>query len=73
MFYARHRSSVLCKDLQNDIKIAIDGYHASLMYEEIASNDDGKPFDYILRVFILRPYYRVKNNIEKCDSKNGRY
>ena len=31
------------KNLQNDIKIAIGGYHATLMYEEIASTDDGTP------------------------------
>jgi len=28
---------------KNDIKIAIGGYHATLMYEEIASTDDGTP------------------------------
>ena len=37
------------KNLQNDIKIAIGGYHATLMYEEIAYSDNGKPFDYIVR------------------------
>src|SRR3972149_5358583 len=37
------------KSLHRDIKIAIGGYHATLMYEEIAFSDDGKPFDYIIR------------------------
>ncbi len=37
------------KNLNREIKIAIGGYHATLMYEEIASSDDGKPFDYIIR------------------------
>ena len=37
------------KSLHRDIKIAIGGYHATLMYEEIASSDNGKPFDYIVR------------------------
>jgi len=37
------------KSLHRDIKIAIGGYHATLMYEEIASSVDGKPFDYIIR------------------------
>ena len=37
------------KSLHRDIKIAIGGYHATLMYEEIASSDNGKPSDYIVR------------------------
>jgi radical SAM superfamily enzyme YgiQ (UPF0313 family) len=43
------RIAEFIKSLHRDIKIAIGGYHATLMYEEIASSDDGKPFDYIIR------------------------
>ncbi|MBI2556039.1 MAG: hypothetical protein HYW13_01190 [Planctomycetes bacterium] len=34
---------------KNDIKIAIGGYRATLMYEEIASTDDGTPSGFTLR------------------------
>src|SRR3989339_702461 len=34
---------------KNDIKIAIGGYHATLMYEEIASTDDGTPSGFTRR------------------------
>src|SRR3990167_2552814 len=37
------------KNLQNDIKIAIGGYHATLMYEGIASTDDGTPSGFTRR------------------------
>src|SRR5574337_813920 len=37
------------KSLQSDIKTVIGGYHATLMYEDIASSDEGKSFDYIIR------------------------
>lgn len=43
------RIAEFIKSLHRDIKIVIGGYHATLMYEEIASSDDGKPFDYIIR------------------------
>ena len=48
-FNTAWRIAEFIKSVHRDIKIAIGGYHATLMYEEIASNDDGKPFDYIIR------------------------
>ena len=48
-FNTARRIAEFIKSLHQDIKIAIGGYHATLMYEEIASSDDGKPFDYIVR------------------------
>jgi radical SAM superfamily enzyme YgiQ (UPF0313 family) len=32
-----------------DVKIAVGGYHATLMYEEIANSREAAPFDYIVR------------------------
>ena len=48
-FNTAWRIAEFIKSLHRDIKIAIGGYHATLMYEEIASSDNGKPFDYIVR------------------------
>ncbi len=48
-FNTAWRIAEFIKSLHRDIKIAIGGYHATLMYEEIASSDDGKSFDYIIR------------------------
>ena len=48
-FNTARRIAEFIKNLRSDIKIAIGGYHATLMYEEIASSDDGKSFDYIIR------------------------
>ncbi len=48
-FDTARRIAAYIKILQKDIKVAIGGYHATLMYEEIASSDDGNPFDYIVR------------------------
>ena len=48
MFYARYCPPVL-KTLQNYIKIATGSYHATLMYEEIASTDDGTPSSFTHR------------------------
>lgn len=48
-FNTAWRIAELIKSLHRDIKITIGGYHATLMYEEIASSDNGKPFDYIVR------------------------
>ncbi|MEP9410771.1 MAG: B12-binding domain-containing radical SAM protein [Candidatus Brocadia sp.] len=48
-FDTARRIASFIKSVHREIKIAIGGYHATLMYEEIASSDDGKPFDYIVR------------------------
>ena len=48
-FNTARRIAEFIKSLHRDIKIVIGGYHATLMYEEIASSDNGKPFDYIVR------------------------
>ncbi|HQU30525.1 MAG: B12-binding domain-containing radical SAM protein [Planctomycetia bacterium] len=48
-FDTARRIAMFIKSLWKDIKIAIGGYHATLMYEEIASADDDNPFDYIVR------------------------
>lgn len=48
-FDTARKIAAYIKTLQKDIKVAIGGYHATLMYEEIASSDDGNFFDYIVR------------------------
>lgn len=48
-FDTARRIAAFIKSMHKEIKIAIGGYHATLMYEEIASSDEGKPFDYIIR------------------------
>ncbi|MDN3514679.1 MAG: B12-binding domain-containing radical SAM protein [Candidatus Brocadia sp.] len=48
-FDTARKIAAFIKRLHKEIKVAIGGYHATLMYEEIASSDDGKPFDYIIR------------------------
>lgn len=48
-FDTARKIAAYIKTLQKDIKVAIGGYHATLMYEEIASSDDGNSFDYIVR------------------------
>lgn len=48
-FDTARKIAMFIKSLRKDIKIAIGGYHATLMYEEIASADDDNPFTYIVR------------------------
>lgn len=48
-FDTARRVAAFIKELHRDMKIVIGGYHATLMYEEIASSDEGKSFDYIIR------------------------
>ncbi len=48
-FNTAQRIADFIRGSQPNIKIAIGGYHATLMYEEIASSDKGKVFDYIIR------------------------
>ncbi|KJS29949.1 MAG: Fe-S oxidoreductase [Desulfatitalea sp. BRH_c12] len=39
----------LIKQLLPGARIAIGGYHATLMYEEIGASDEGRPIDFIVR------------------------
>ena len=48
-FGTARKVAAFIKSLQSDIKTVIGGYHATLMCEDIASSDEGKPFDYIIR------------------------
>lgn len=48
-FDTAQRIASFIKSFQKEIKVAIGGYHATLLYEEIASSDEGNPFDYIVR------------------------
>ncbi|TVL96690.1 MAG: B12-binding domain-containing radical SAM protein [Candidatus Brocadia sp. WS118] len=48
-FDTARKIAAFIKSMHKEIRIAIGGYHATLMYEEIASSDDGNPFDYIVR------------------------
>jgi len=48
-FNTAHKIARFIKGLNSNIKIAIGGYHATLMYEEIAAMQDGVYFDYIVR------------------------
>ena len=48
-FDTARKIAAFIKSLHGGIKIAIGGYHATLMYEEIASSNEGDPFDYIIR------------------------
>ncbi len=48
-FDTARKVAAFIKSLQSDIKTVIGGYHATLMYEDIASSGEGKPFDYIIR------------------------
>ena len=48
-FNTARKIAAFIKSLHGDIKIALGGYHATLMYEEITSSDESKHFDYIVR------------------------
>lgn len=37
------------RQIDGNIKIAIGGYHATLMYEEICNSEEGAVFDYLIR------------------------
>ncbi|MEW6354761.1 MAG: radical SAM protein [Planctomycetota bacterium] len=45
---ARHCAKLIRKEFP-DVKIAIGGYHATLMFMEISEGEDGQYFDFILR------------------------
>ena len=63
-FNTAQKIASFIKNLSSNIKIAIGGYHATLMYEEIASSYDGKPFDYIIRGEGEKPFGDVLDAIE---------
>lgn len=48
-FGTARKIAAFIKGLNDDIKTAIGGYHATLMYEDIATSEESKPFDYIVR------------------------
>ena len=48
-FDTARRLADYIKDLYPNTQIAVGGYHATLMYEEIASSEEGKSFDFIVR------------------------
>jgi anaerobic magnesium-protoporphyrin IX monomethyl ester cyclase len=43
------RVSGICREAKPDVKVALGGYHASLMYGEIGAGGDGDRFDFIVR------------------------
>ena len=48
-FDTARRLADYIKGLYPGIKIAVGGYHTTLMYEEIASSEEGKSLDFIVR------------------------
>jgi anaerobic magnesium-protoporphyrin IX monomethyl ester cyclase len=41
--------SRICRSINPDVKVALGGYHASLMYQEIASGSEAELFDFLIR------------------------
>ncbi len=48
-FATARRIATYIKSLDKDIKTVLGGYHTTLMYEEITSDGQAEPFDFILR------------------------
>lgn len=48
-FNTARRIAAFIKGLDKDLKTVLGGYHATLMYKEIAENDNAESFDFILR------------------------
>ena len=48
-FASACRVSRICRSVNPDVSIALGGYHASLMYEEIASGAEAQFFDFLVR------------------------
>ncbi len=63
-FDTAQRIAVFLKESYGNAKIAVGGYHATLMYEEIASSDAGKPFDFIIRGEGERTFDNVLDALE---------
>lgn len=54
----------LVKSILPEVKIAIGGYHATLMYEEIAASADAAGIDYIIRGEGEEAFRRLVNALE---------
>lgn len=48
-FDTAQKIAAFIKSLHGGVKIAVGGYHATLMYEEFASSNEAGHFDYIIR------------------------
>ncbi|HHT9151968.1 MAG TPA: B12-binding domain-containing radical SAM protein, partial [Candidatus Hypogeohydataceae bacterium YC40] len=48
-FDTARRIATYIKSLDKDIKTVLGGYHTTLMYDEITSDGQAEPFDFILR------------------------
>ncbi|MEK7369225.1 MAG: radical SAM protein [Planctomycetota bacterium] len=48
-FDTARRIAAFAKHLNKDVKTVLGGYHATLMYKEIADEGKAEPFDFILR------------------------
>ncbi|MCF6155717.1 MAG: radical SAM protein [Candidatus Brocadia sp.] len=48
-FATARRIASLIKGLNNNIKIVLGGYHATLMYDEICKSEESDPFDFLIR------------------------
>jgi len=57
----------LIKSVQPEVKIAIGGYHATLMNEEIAVSSEGQLIDFIIRGEGEEAFRRLVNSLEGTD------
>jgi anaerobic magnesium-protoporphyrin IX monomethyl ester cyclase len=57
----------LIKSVQPEVKIAIGGYHATLMNEEIAAAPEGQLIDFIIRGEGEEAFRRLVNTLEGTD------
>lgn len=48
-FATARRIACLIKSIDQNIKIVLGGYHATLMYDEICKSDESDPFDFFIR------------------------
>jgi len=48
-FASACRVSRICRSLSSGVLVALGGYHASLMYQEIASGTEAELFDFLIR------------------------
>jgi radical SAM superfamily enzyme YgiQ (UPF0313 family) len=48
-FHTARRIAAFIKSLVPDVKTVLGGYHATLMYKEIAEDSQAEPFDFIIR------------------------
>ena len=57
----------LIRELMPHVKIAIGGYHATLMFREIAASSEGKGIDFIIRGEGEEAFRRLVNALEGTD------